>query len=282
MGTLTDPTTTNNRAPEANVRSLPHVAALVAFAAATVFLIPLKLFVPGVASWLVTLALIVASGDRVLRRNMSVLLVCIAVLAAAPIHTELSTRHFIGIGIPFFVVTAGPFLFMRWRAPGEVVWRFWPREFSLRDLIYTIISIPLAWGIIWVYFFHLTPEMPTQWPMPAEHDMGMVRRLVIGINCVGIWDELFFVNTVYLLLRRLYPAWLANLGQSVVYTSVLYTMAFVGAGPAIVYFFALTQGVMYEKSRVLLYVLLVHLIVDAFLVFAILQYYYPGSSLTVF
>jgi len=50
----------------------------------------------------------------------------------------------------------------------------------------------------------------------------------------------------------------------------------------IVYLFALTQGVMYEKSRRLLYVLIVHLIIDAFLVLAILQYYYPDHSLPVF
>jgi len=42
-----------------------------------------------------------------------------------------------------------------------------------------------------------------------------------------------------------------------------------------VYLFALIQGVMYERARTLLYVLVVHLIVDAFLVAAILRYYFP-------
>jgi hypothetical protein len=39
---------------------------------------------------------------------------------------------------------------------------------------------------------------------------------------------------------------------------------------------------MYERSRCLLYVLIVHLIVDAFLVAAILQYHYPGLALRWF
>ena len=109
-----------------------------------------------------------------------------------------------------------------------------------------------------------------------------VRRLVAGINCVGIWDELFFVNTVYGLLRGVFPARIANPAQAVVYTSVLYDMAFTGHGVWIVYLFALTQGLMYEKSRVLLWVLIVHLIVDLWLVLAIVQWHYPGHSPGIF
>jgi hypothetical protein len=259
-----------------------QIAALVSFCAATVLLIPLKLVIPGVIAWVLALLFAIKSGDIPTRRNLSVLLVAIAVLAVAPISTDLSTGHFLALGIPFLLVILGPYLFMKWRAPGEVVWRFWPRKWSWRDVIYVLISIPLSWAIINVYFFHLTPELATNWPLPAMHDENAVRRLVIGINCVGIWDELFFVNTVYVLLRGIFPARVANLAQAVVYTSVLYTMAFTGAGPVIVYLFALTQGVMYERSGVLLYVLLVHLIVDVFLVLAILQYHYPGLSPGVF
>jgi hypothetical protein len=59
-------------------------------------------------------------------------------------------------------------------------------------------------------------------------------------------------------------------------------MAFTGAGPFIVYLFALTQGAMFKESDSLLYVLVVHLIVDAFLFAAILHHYYPGAPLLPF
>ena len=100
-------------------------------------------------------------------------------------------------------------------------------------------------------------------------------RLFIGINLVGIWDELFFVNTCYALLRSLFKYPLANAVQAVIYTAVLYDMAFIGCGIFVVYFFALTQGAMFEKSEALLWVLIVHLIVDYFLVAFIVQTYYP-------
>ena len=124
--------------------------------------------------------------------------------------------------------------------------------------------------------------MPTHWPLPARHDPGQVWRLIIGINCVGIWDELFFINTIYAILRSLYSAPIANLAQAVVYTSVLYDMAFTGIGPLVIYGFALTQGMMWEKSRCLLFVLAVHVIVDVFLVMAILRHYYPGLAMPWF
>jgi len=258
------------------------VATLIAFAASAVLLIPLEAFVPGLVVWLLALALAWRTGDSLVRRNFGILLGCVLVLGFAPIHTDLAPLHFVTLGIPFLAVVLVPYLILKWKAPGDVDLGFWPRKFSLRDTIYVIISVPLSWGIIWLYFFHLTPEMPTHWAMPAQWDDSAVRRLFIGINCVGIWDEFFFINTCYVLLRPMYPAWMTNLGQAVVYTSVLYHMAFTGAGTVIVYIFALTQGAMYERSRILLWVLIVHLIVDLFLVLAILEHYYPGIGINIF
>lgn len=261
---------------------IPPMAPLLAFCAATVLLIPVENFPAGLAAWALAAVLTALQPDARVRRNLGVLLACILVLAFAPIHTDLSTPHFLTLGGAFLAVVLGPALFMRWKAPGEVRWRLWPVGFSARDLIYTLISIPLAWGVIEVYFFYLNPELPTHWPLPAQFGVDAIKRLAIGINCVGIWDELFFVNTVYAILRGVFPARIANPAQAVVYTSVLYDMAFTGHGVWIVYLFALTQGVMYEKSRVLLYVLIVHLIVDLFLVMAIVQYHYPAHSLPLF
>jgi membrane protease YdiL (CAAX protease family) len=251
---------------------------LAALCAATVLLIPLAWYVPGFAAWGVSAACTARLPDPRVRRNLGILLGCIAVLAFAPIDTALDTRHIITLSLFFASVIAGPVLIMRRLAPGELRWRFWPVRFSRRDILYTLISIPLAWGIIEVYFFHLNPDLASHWALPAVHDSSAVKRLIAGINCVGIWDELFFINTVYGLLRGIFPARIANPAQAVVYTSVLYDMAFTGHGIWIVYAFALTQGVMYEKSRVLLWVLLVHLIVDLFLVLAILQWHYAGNA----
>lgn len=258
------------------------LAALLAFGAATVLLIPCAAWIPGGAAWLLAAGLALRLPDPRARESLGVLLVCIAILAAAPIDTDLSPRHFVTLGIPFVAVVIGPWLYFRRVAPGALTWRFLPRRLSRRDLAYTLFAAPIAWGVLQLYFFHLNPELPTHWPLPTHDAADVVQRLTVGINAVGIWDELFFVNTVYAVLRRAFPAGVANVTQAVVYTAVLYDMAFTGHGVWIVYLFALTQGYMYEKSGVLLYVLIVHLIVDLFLVLAILQYHFPGQAVRLF
>lgn len=267
---------------ESPARTTPYrTIVLVVFAAAVVLLLPLGLRLPGLVAWAVAVALVAFSRDGALHLHMGILLGVVLMLSYAPINTDLSPRHFVTLGIPFFLALAVPAAILKWKSPGTMDWRFFPKKLHKRDIIYTLIAIPGSWAIIWLYFFHLSPELPTHWPLPHPRDPDVVQRFIIGINCVGIWDELFFINTVYVLLRPLYPKRIANLGQAVVYTSVLYTMAFTGWGPVIIYLFALTQGIMFERARALVWVLLVHIIVDVFLVLAILHYHYPGGGLLI-
>ena len=253
-------------------------AALLPLLAATVLLIPLERFLLGGAAWLVALVMILRVPERQYRLRMGLLLGCVALLGIAPIHTDRNDAHFVSLGLCFLAVVLVPALVMGRFDRGIIRYRFWPRRFRWLDLIYTIISIPLAWAIIHWYFFTVNPELPTHWPMPQPRTDEGVWRLFIGINAVGIWDELFFVNTVFALLRACFSFRVANLAQAVVYSSVLTDMAFTGIGPILVFLFALTQGFMFERSENLLYVLVVHLIVDAFLVAAILGYHYPGYT----
>lgn len=257
-------------------------SALVAACLATVLLVPLEIYIPGAILWALALLFSLRDPDRAFRLRMSVLLGAILLLAFAPINTDTSTPHFIELGLYFLAVVILPAAILKRYDPGVLDFRFWPQQFRWLDLFYVAISIPLAWGVIELYFFKINPELPTHWPLPQPYDQEAVWRLFAGINCVGIWDELFFVNTVYALLLSLFPRKIANLAQAVVYASVLNDMAFTGVGPLIIYLFALTQGSMYSESKCLLYVLIVHIIVDAFLVAAIIQYHYPEHTAILF
>ena len=199
------------------------------------------------------------------------------VLALAPISTDTSLRGFLLLGGCFTLVLVLPTLFLRGK-DAPITFAFWPRRLEPLELFYTLLAAPLAWGALWLYFGVLSPEVPSNWALPPEPDTGELLRLFIGINLVGIWDELFFINIGYAVLRQLFGPRTANLAQAVIYTTVLWTMAFRGVGPIFVYLFALTQGAMYERSRVLLWVLVVHLIVDYFLFQRIVSAYYPDFS----
>ena len=198
----------------------------------------------------------------------------LVVLALAPIHTGLDPAHMTVLGGALAAAVALPALLLRGSRVLE--FRLLPRHLDAVDLGYTLLSIPLAWGAFALYFGVLSPEVPYNWTLPPEPDAWELVKLFVGINAVGIWDELFFVNTCYAILRALFPAPVANAGQTVIYTSVLWDMAFSGWGPLFVALLAITQGAMYERSRVLLWVLIVHLIVDYFLFQGIVDAYYPN------
>ncbi len=261
-----------------------RLAALAAWCAAVVLLIPMKRHWPEAASWasggacwILALGLAWRDADPAVRRRFGVLAGLALLLAVAPIHTDTRLPHFLTLAAFFGLALLLPTLALRRRDPGVIAWDLLPRRFRRRDLAYALLSVPLAWGVIQVWFFHINPDLPGHWPLPPRADPRATWSLIAGINLVGIWDELFFINTVYGILRSLFPKRTANAAQAVLYSSVLYKMAFTGIGPFVLYGFALTQGAMYEGSRSLLWVLIVHIVVDFFLVLAILRFHYPGA-----
>jgi len=244
------------------------------FVATTILLIPLHLYVLGGLTGLASAILAWRDPEPGVRRRMLILLGCLALLGATDINTSLTTRNFLQVGIPFTLVIVLPALILGQTDPGTIRFRFFPEKLRRADVIYTLISIPLAWAVLQFYWW-FNPNLYQNWALAPEANPEEIRRLFIGINLVGIWDELFFVNTVFAVLRSLFRYPIANAVQSVVYTAVLYDMAFTGIGPLIVYAFAWTQGAMFEKSESLIWVLIVHLIVDFFLVAAIVSSHYP-------
>lgn len=251
------------------------------FAAACWLLIPQEAWLAGGACWVLALALALTDPEPALRRRMGVLLTSVAILAVAPISTDTRPIKFLTLGGSFLAAVLLPALVLGRTDPGVIRYRFWPRRFRWLDLFYVGISIPLAmWVLRW--YFDFNDFMPFQWPLPAQPEDGAMTRLFWGINGVGVWDELFFVNTSFAILRSLFAFRIANPVQAVLYTAVLFDMAFAGIGPVLVYLFALTQGSMFEESENLLYVLVVHLIVDYFLYWEIVRGHFPGYVQTGF
>ena len=211
------------------------------------------------------------------RKRYLALAAPLLLLAFSPIATDTSWRGFVFLGSCFSLALLIPTLLLSGET-SPVTFAFWPKRLEPLEVFYALLAAPLAWGAFQLYFGVLSPEVPFNWTLPPEPDTGELLRLFVGINLVGIWDELFFINTCYAVLRQLFGPRTANLAQAVIYTAVLWTMAFRGVGPVFVYLFALTQGAMYERSRVLFWVLLVHLVVDYFLFQRVVSAYYPDFS----
>lgn len=254
-----------------------RLTALVCWCAASVLVIPLDQWAIGILAWAGSAFTTWRTGDVAFWRRMGALLACTLLLGLAPIDTDTSTSHFLYLGAFFAAAVFGPSLLLARTDPGVVRYQLLPKRLWLRDVLYVLISIPAAWAGLRLYF-HLSPEVARNWVLPPTPEAEPLWRLFVGINAVGIWDELFFVNIVFAILRSLFPFGVANFAQAVIYTAVLYDMAFTGVGPLFVYVFALTQGALFERAENLITVLLVHIIVDYFLFQEIVASYYPGLA----
>jgi len=211
--------------------------------------------------------------DSARRRSFIALALALALLAISAINTNLQISHVIYLGSSLIAALIIPGLILQ----GQNIIRFklLPDSLDFIDIGYTLLAIPLAYFAFLLYFTYLSPNVPYNWVLPPTADNGELFKLFMGINAVGIWDELFFINISFAILRSLFPFRIANPAQAVIYSSVLYQMAFSGWGPVFIFILALTQGFMFERSKVLIWVLIVHLIIDFFLFQAIVQRYYP-------
>ncbi len=99
--------------------------------------------------------------------------------------------------------------------------------------------------------------------------------LFLGTNALGIWDELFFVNTILSILRKHFTFHIANITQAILFTSFLYELGFRGWGPCIIFPFALAQGYVFRETRNLAYIITLHLCLDLILFLALLVLHHP-------
>ena len=145
------------------------------------------------------------------------------------------------------------------------------RRWTRTQWLYLIGVITAGWLILPFYF--ITSGVYTNWPTVTEPDE--IARLFVGVNAVGTWDELFFICTVFALLRRHFPTWQANLLQTIVFVSFLWELGYQSWGPLLTIPFALIQGYTFKLTKSLTYVLVVHLLFDA-IVFMVIVYAHNG------
>jgi hypothetical protein len=178
----------------------------------------------------------------------------------------------LGIGVLLLPALAAKYWL---REPLDYSW--FNGRWSLKMWLWLPLGFVLAFGFMWLYFNVLTPTLHHSWPLPLEGDRSEAMwRLFWGCNFVGIWDELAFINFVFVLLHRHFRFGEANLAQAVYFTSFLHEMAFVGWGPVVIYAFALIQGLTYKKTGSLFYIVILHLMIDSILFYMIANRWYPG------
>ncbi|WP_035771942.1 CPBP family intramembrane glutamic endopeptidase [Arthrobacter sp. Br18] len=217
--------------------------------------------------------------SRALLRDLALIALGILIMNAVPITTDISVSHMTVMGSAMAAAVGLPYL----------ISRFVYREHAIRFPVLTgqkwspverwYLPAVVVIGYLLLPVYLVPTGVYENWP--AADDAGSVARLFLGTNVLGIWDELFFICTVFTLLRRHILEWQANLLQAVLFTSFLWELGFHAWGPVLIYPFALVQGWIFARTKSLTYVVSVHLLFD-FVLFLVLLHAHNRDLFPIF
>ncbi|WP_298743448.1 CPBP family intramembrane glutamic endopeptidase [uncultured Microbacterium sp.] len=216
----------------------------------------------------------VAASAPSLTRDLSLITVGLLIVSVIDLAAKLDNLSMVRFTLALGGAVLVPYVISRWvyrdraiRFPwrGGGRWKRWQWGWLAAVLV-------LGWLILPFYF--ISSGVYMNWPVVDSPDM--IARLFVGVGAVGIWDELFFICTVFALLRRHFSDGAANVLQAVVFVSFLWELGYRSWGPVLTIPFALLQAIIFLKTRSLGYVVTVHLLFDA-VVFAVLVHAHnPG------
>ncbi|HCX85477.1 MAG TPA: abortive phage infection protein [Micrococcales bacterium] len=217
--------------------------------------------------------------DRVLLRSLACVAVGLLLLSATDLAADLSDAGMVRFAVVLSLAVLLPTLASRRLVARDAV--VFPlrtgRRWSRGAWAYLLVVVTAGYLVLPWYF--LSSGAYRNWP--AIETGNEIGRLFVGVNAVGIWDELFFVCLVFALYRRHVPLWLANLLQAVVFVSFLWELGYRSWGPLLTIPFALIQGWTFALTKSLTYVVTVHLLFDA-VVFMVLVHAHNPELFDIF
>jgi CAAX amino terminal protease family. len=217
--------------------------------------------------------------DREFGRHVGLIAVGLVIISAVPLNADLSIRHMLLMGGALALAVVVPYVVSRFGYRDHLVrfpvltGRRWPTAAKLY-----LIGV-VALGYLILPFYLISTGVYLNWPDAS--DPSVFVRLFIGVNAVGIWDELFFICTTFTLLRHHFPDWLANILQAVIFSSFLWEIGYESWGPLLTFPFAMLQGYTFKLTKSLTYVVSVHLIFD-FVLFLALVHAHNRDWLPIF
>ena len=216
-----------------------------------------------------------ALTDRALARSLGLISAGLVIVSTISVEADISYPNMALMGTVLSLAVVVPYTVSRYIFREQAIGFPWRGDhpWTRAQWAYLVFVIAAAWLILPFYF--ITSGAYRNWPAVATPDE--IGRLFVGVNAVGIWDELFFVCTVYVLLRRHFPAWLANVLQSVAFVAFLWELGYREWGPALTIPFALLQAFTFSITRSLAYVVTVHLLFDLVVFLVIVHAHHPGA-----
>lgn len=214
-----------------------------------------------------------------LTRDLSLIALGMLIVSAIPLAAELGNLAMLRFAVALGGAVLVPYAVSRFVYRDRAIsfpWRS-RRRWGRLQWGWLVAVLVLGWLVLPFYF--ITSGAYENWPTVDTPDL--IVRLFVGVGAVGIWDELFFICTVFVLLLRHLPVAQANALQAIVFVSFLWELGYREWGPLLTIPFALLQGFIFARTHSLAYVVTVHLLFDA-VVFAVLVHAHNPGLLSLF
>lgn len=255
-----------------DARSLTRVLAATLVVGAAVLLFAVHIRPLGYLPLVLGVAFGVAV-DRTLGRDLAIIGVGQVIISTISLEADLSNGGFMRFALALGLAVLAPWLVSRYLFNDRIItfpvrsgkrWQRW-------HWIYIGVVIVAAYLILPFYF--ISSGVYQNWP--DLDGGGDIARLFVGVNAVGIWDELFFICIVFALLKKHFPLALANVLQAAVFVSFLWELGYREWGPFLTIPFALIQGWIFARTKSLSYVVTVHLLFDAVVFMVLVHAHHP-------
>lgn len=251
-------------------------AALVSSAAVLLFAVHVRPlgYVPLVLG--VVLGLLV---DRALGRDLALIAAGQAIISVISLKADLSNAGMTRFAVVLSLAVLVPWAVSKWVYRDDAV--HFPVRTGRRwtPAMWAYLAAVVVIGYLLLPWYFLSSGVYLNWP-PLEGGSD-IARLFVGVNAVGLWDELFFICVVFGLLTRHFSVPVANVLQAIVFVSFLWELGYREWGPVLTIPFALVQGWLFSRVRSLGYVVTVHLLFDA-VVFAVLVHGHHPELFDIF
>ncbi|MDO5741110.1 MAG: CPBP family intramembrane metalloprotease [Ornithinimicrobium sp.] len=207
--------------------------------------------------------------DLALFADLLLIGVGIGIVSTTSVEADISWDRFFLLGFVLAAAVAVPVLIDRLVYRRDAITFPWVtgRRWTTMQWSYVVAVPVLGYLILPVYFIRSGAYQ--NWP--PIHTASEFGRFFVGVNSVGLWDELFFICVCFALFRRHFPVWAANLMQATIFVSFLWELGYREWGPFLTIPFALLQGYIFTKTKSLTYIVVIHLLFDAIVFFAIVH-----------
>lgn len=211
---------------------------------------------------------------RALFRDLLLIGLGITIVSTTSVKADINWDRFFTVGLVLAAAVAVPVLVDRLVYRRQVIRFPWLGGGRWTGFQWSyIVAVPvLGYLILPAYFINSGAYQ--NWP--AIHTASEYGRFFLGVNYVGLWDELFFICICFSLLRRHLPVWLANVLQATIFVSFLWELGYQSWGPLLTIPFALLQGYIFNRTKSLAYVVLIHLLFDSVVFLAIVHAHDPS------